>query len=140
MLKFNRRLSMLTATVSRATVDLKSFIITFFIYFFAFTMLGYLLLGTQMQGYNGFVNSIETLFCCILGNFDYPGLAAASPILGPIFFFIFTWVVVFGMQTMFLVIIIEAFQAVRSETKFARNEYEIGDFILGKFKGLFGMK
>lgn len=140
MLKFNRRLSMLTATVSRATKDLRSFIFTFFIYFFAFTQLGYLLFGTVLKGFAGFASSIETLFCFFLGAFDFVALEAVSPVLGPAFYFIFVWAIVFGMQTMFLVIIIEAFQVVRAETQFARNDYEIGEYIWGKVKATLGIK
>jgi hypothetical protein len=141
MLKFNRRLSILTATVSRANQDLKSFVITFFIYFFSFAMLAYLLFGTSLAEYSSFVNSIETLFSMILGALDYDRLRMTSPILGPTFFFFFNWLIVFGMQTMFLVIIIEAFQVVRIENKFVRSdEFEVGGYIFGKIKAIVGIK
>jgi len=45
MLKFNRRMGMLTDTIRLAAKDMKAFVITFFIYFFAFAQLGYLLFG-----------------------------------------------------------------------------------------------
>jgi len=47
MLKFNRRMGMLTDTIKLATKDMKAFVITFFIYFFAFSQLGYLLFGRR---------------------------------------------------------------------------------------------
>jgi len=45
MLKFNRRMGMLTDTIKLAAKDMKAFVITFFIYFFAFSQLAYLLFG-----------------------------------------------------------------------------------------------
>ena len=47
MLKFNRRMGMLTDTIRLAAKDMKAFVITFFIYFFAFAQLAYLLFGSQ---------------------------------------------------------------------------------------------
>lgn len=140
MLKFNRRLSMLTETVKAATKDLKAFVITFFIYFFAFAQLGYLLFSTQVPSYSSFTNTIQVLFCLILGQSGFTDMQTAQQILGPVFYIFYTWFIVFGMQSMFLCIICEAFQLVRKDLEFQKNDYEVGDYILRKIKGLFGMK
>jgi len=62
MLKFNRRMGMLTDTIRLAAKDMKAFVITFFIYFFAFAQLGYLLFGSVLPTYSSFVHTIESLF------------------------------------------------------------------------------
>ena len=49
MLKFNRRMGLLTDTIRLAAKDMKAFVITFFIYFFAFAQLGYLLFGRRSK-------------------------------------------------------------------------------------------
>ena len=137
MLKFNRRMGMLTDTIRLAAKDMKAFIITFFIYFFAFAQLGYLLFGSVLPAYSSFVNTIESLFSMALGDFDFHALQIAQPYLGPIFFFLFIAIIFIGMQTMFLTIICEAFTMVRGNLEYQKNDYEIVDYVLNKFKGLF---
>ncbi|ESN99578.1 hypothetical protein HELRODRAFT_84161, partial [Helobdella robusta] len=138
MLKFNRRLSMLTETIKFSVKDMKTFVITFFIYLLAFGQLGYLLFSSKLVTYKSFSSVIETLFQFFIGSFTFSDYPTAQPILGPIFFFLFVWVIIYGMQSMFLVIIVEAFQAVRKENQFKRNDYEVGEYMIGKVKGLFG--
>ena len=130
---------MMTETIKFSISDMKAFMITFFIYFFAFCQLGYLLFSTQVQDYSSFTATVETLFQFFIGSYQYSDYEV-PPVLGPIYYFLYTWVVFFGMQTMFLVIIIEAFQTVRKENQFKKNDYEVVDYVVNKFKGLFGIK
>jgi len=139
MLKFNRRMGMLTDTIKLATKDMKAFVITFFIYFFAFSQLGYLLFGSELSTYSSFVHTVESLFSLALGDFDFHALMIAQPILGPLFFFLFMAIIFVGMQAMFLTIICEAFVIVRGNLAYQKNDYEIVDYVVNKFKGLFGM-
>jgi hypothetical protein len=138
MLKFNRRMTMLTDTVRVATKDLKAFLITFFIYFFAFCQFGYLLFGSQLTDYASFTRTIEALFSFAIGSFDFVAFTTAQPVLGPVFFFLFIGIVFIGMQTMFLSIICEAFSLVRGNVEYQKNDYEVVDYVIQKFKGLFG--
>lgn len=139
MLKFNRRMGMLTDTIRLAAKDMKAFVITFFIYFFAFAQLGYLLFGNVLPTYSSFVMTIESLFSLALGDFDFYALKIAQPVLGPLFFFLFMAIIFVGMQTMFLTIICEAFTMVRGNLEYQKNDYEIVDYVMNKFKGLFAM-
>ena len=136
MLKFNRRMAMLADTIATATKDMKAFVITFFIYFFAFTQFAYLLFGSQMTGYSSFTQSIESLFQFVLGNFDFVSMHITQPFLGPIFFFLYVIIVGIALQAMFLTIIIEAFQKIRHELEYKKNDYEVVDYIMSKFKGI----
>jgi hypothetical protein len=138
MLKFNRRMTMLTDTVRVATKDLKAFLITFFIYFFAFCQFGYLLFGSQLTDYASFTRTIEALFSFAIGSFDFVAFTTAQPVLGPVFFFLFIGIFFIGMQTMFLSIICEAFSLVRGNVEYQKNDYEVVDYVIQKFKGLFG--
>ena len=138
MLKFNRRLSMLTETIKYSVKDMRAFVVTFFIYLFAFIQLAYLLFATKLDSFRSVARVTETLLQFFIGAFDYQDYTMAQPVLGPIFFFMFVWAIIFGMQTMFLVIIIEAFQAVRKENEFKKNDYEVGEYLWTRIKGMFG--
>lgn len=138
MLKFNRRLSMLTETIRYSIKDMKAFVVTFFLYLFAFIQLGYLLFSMKLDTFRNISAVTETLLQFFIGEFNYLDYTIAQPVLGPIYFFMFVWAIIFGMQTMFLVIIIEAFQAVRKENQFKKNDYEVGEYLMTRIKGMFG--
>jgi len=58
----------------------------------------------------------------------------------PVFFFLFMAIIFVGMQTMFLAIICEAFTLVRGNLEYQKNDYEIVDYVINRFKGLFRFK
>lgn len=99
----------------------------------------YLLFGSVLPTYSSFVHTIESLFSLALGDFDFHALNIAQPVLGPLFFFLFIAIIFIGMQTMFLTIICEAFTMVRGNLEYQKNDYEIVDYVMNKFKGLFGI-
>ena len=138
MLKFNKRMGMLGDTIKVATKDLKTFSIIFFVYFMAFCMAFYVIFGKQLPSYGSFVGTMESLFAFALGDFEFYDLVDAERILGPFFFFLFVGVIYIGLMGMFLTIIYESFAAVKANTEMRSNDYEIVDFIWGKFKGVFG--
>ena len=61
--------------------------VMFFTAFFSYAVLGYMIFGSSVQGYRSIVESIFTLLRIILGDFDFPGMRAAQPALGPFYFF-----------------------------------------------------
>lgn len=136
MLKFNRRMAMLADTISLATKDMKAFVITFMIYFLAFAQFAYLLFGAQLPSYASFTATFESLFKFVLGKFDFASFKNAQPFLGPVYFFLYVFVVCIGLQAMFLTIICEAFQIVRGQLEYQKNDYEVVDYILSKFKNV----
>jgi hypothetical protein len=63
-------------------------------------------------------------------------MKVTQPFLGPIFFFLYVIIVGIALQAMFLTIINEAFQKIRQESEYKKNDYEIVDYIMSKFKGV----
>ena len=51
---------------------------------------------------------------------------------------VFCFVSQIGLMGMFLTIIYEAFAEVKANTDLQANDYEIVEFMVGKFKGIFG--
>ncbi|KAL3878017.1 hypothetical protein ACJMK2_035653 [Sinanodonta woodiana] len=140
LLQFNAKINMLGETVKLATKDLKVFSLAFLLYFLAFTLTGYLLFGQNLTAYTGFVQSAESIFAFTLGTFDFEGMQGAQKIFGPIFFFLFVFIVYVGLMSIFLTIIGDAFNEVRERTKEKENEYELMDFLWNRAKALLGVK
>lgn len=132
-------MNMLADTIRVASKDLKVFSIAFFLYFFAFTMCGYLLFGQLLVHYNSFVSSAESMFAFALGDFDFVGMQNAQRALGPLFFFTFVFVIYVGMMSIFLTIVADAFTQVKDDVTKRTNKYEIVDFIMKKLKGIMGL-
>ncbi|CAL1532921.1 unnamed protein product [Lymnaea stagnalis] len=127
-ISFNKTMTQLSSTLGRCAKDLAGFFVMFIIIFLAFTQLGYLLFGTQVEDFSSFENAFFTLFRIILGDFDFHQLEQANRILGPIFFMLFVFFVFFVLINMFLAIINDTYSEVKSDMANAKNEFEIADY------------
>lgn len=118
--------------------DLKNFMVVFVVFFIAFSMMAYMLFGKNLPSYGSFIGTLEALFAFALGDFDFDGFKDTNTFLGPAFFFMYVLVVYIGLMGMFLTIIYDAFAEVKANAEMQSNEYEIVDFMMKKFKGVFG--
>ncbi|KAK7111719.1 hypothetical protein V1264_011307 [Littorina saxatilis] len=140
LLQFNKNVGMIGDTLILAIKDLKVFSIAFMLYFMSFVITAYLLFGHMMNTYNNIIGAAESMFAFALGSFDFEAMQTAQPMLGPLFFFSYIMVVYIGLMSIFMTIIGDAFTRVKEDTALQSNEYEIVDFMWGKFKGLLGFK
>lgn len=138
MLKFNKRMGMLGDTIKLATRDLSNFSVVFFGFFFAFCMMANVLYGKMSANYGTFVGSVESLFRFALGDFDFYEMQDIQPFVGPIFFFLYVAVIYIALMGIFLTIIYDSFAEVKENTALQANDYEIVDFMVKRFKGVFG--
>ncbi|XP_063443914.1 polycystin-1-like protein 2 [Mytilus trossulus] len=138
LLQFNKKMNMLGDTVNLASKDLKVFSFAFIMYFLAFTIFGFLLFGSTLYAFASFVSAAESMFAFTLGSFDFAAMEASQKILGPIFFFLFIFIVYVGLMSIFLTIIADAFNTVKENVANQTNEYEIVDFMWKKIQGVIG--
>ncbi|XP_077506010.1 polycystin-2-like isoform X2 [Amblyomma americanum] len=137
-ISFNKTMTQLSSTLSRCSKDVAGFSIMFFIVFFAFAQLGYLLFGTQIQGFSSFVNAVFTLLRLILGDFDFEEMEAANRVLGPIYFLSYVFFVFFVLLNMFLAIINDTYAEVKSEISQQKNEFELVDYFKKGYNNILG--
>jgi polycystin 1L2 len=136
LLRFNKKIGMLAHTLRYAFKDLVGFSCIFFIFFFAFALVGLIFFGSHVKGYYTIWSSFATLFKFVLGQFDLKAMQNANYIMGSAFFMTFNWIVIMGLMTMFVTILNEAFAQVKRDTEAMRNEIEIVDFMFEKIKSL----
>ncbi|KAK0398464.1 hypothetical protein QR680_002599 [Steinernema hermaphroditum] len=130
---FNKTMTQLSATLSRASKDIGGFGIMFGIIFFAYVQFGYLAFGCQIAEYSTLYNACFTLLRTILGDFDFSGLSRANRVLGPTFFLTYIFLVFFVLLNMFLAIINDAYSEVKSEFKSKGSEFEVQDYVAQRF-------
>ena len=83
--------------------------VMFFTAFFSYAVLGYQIFGSSVQGYKSIVESVFTLLRIILGDFDFPGMRAAQPALGPLYFFTYVVGIFFILLVRFSIISINLY-------------------------------
>lgn len=138
LLRFNKRIALLSSTLSRSVTDLKLFMIMFGIVFMAYSQASYLIFGAFLGSYSGFLGSIQTLLALLLGDFDFGQLEGANAILGPIFFFTFMVFVYMYLMTMFMAILNDAYADCQAINDGMENELEICDYLYGKLCKVMG--
>ena len=82
--------------------DLGAFTIMFFIQFFSFAQFAYLIFGTHMEQYSTLTSCIYTQFRMVLGDFDFPAMRRAHEFLGPVYFFVFIFLVFFILMVRYI--------------------------------------
>jgi len=121
-------MTQLQSTLARCAKDIAGFAIMFFIIFLAYAQWGYLIFGTQVEGFSTYMSSIFTLFRIILGDFNFREIEEANRILGPIFFLSYVFFVFFVLINMFLAIINDTYAEVKSDLAQQESEFEIADY------------
>lgn len=134
LFRFNRRMSLLASTLHNASLELWCFSLVFGIVFMAFVHFCYLVFSTDLYMFHTVMSTVETLISIMLGKFSYERLLATNRLLAPLMFFSYSVIVVFVLINMFISIIIENFQVVKSNNDLQSNEYEIVDFMMDQFK------
>ncbi|GAB1597495.1 polycystic kidney disease protein 1-like 2 [Argonauta hians] len=134
LLRFNRRISMLSSTLKNCTSSLLNFSLVFWIFFLAFVQIFYLLFFREMKNFSNFITSSETGFLMIIGSFDFDTMKLIQPMLSPIIFFLFNITISYVLVNMFISILNEAFASVKEDIKKQNNEHEIVNFMVGRFK------
>ncbi|XP_034472383.1 polycystic kidney disease 2-like 1 protein isoform X2 [Drosophila innubila] len=134
-ISFNKTLVQFTTTLKRCSKDLAGFSLMFGIVFLAYAQLGLLLFGTKHPDFRNFITSILTMMRMILGDFQYNLIEQANRVLGPIYFLTYILLVFFILLNMFLAIIMETYNTVKSEITQGRSQ--LGSYVYKKLAALF---
>lgn len=83
----------------------------------AFGSFGMLVFGSVMEDFSGFIYAMEALLLLILGGGDYSAFVEAHTVLGPLFYCVFIYVVIFYVVNMFMTIVMKAYEQVSRRLK-----------------------
>uniref|UniRef100_A0A7M5WZ65 Uncharacterized protein n=1 Tax=Clytia hemisphaerica TaxID=252671 RepID=A0A7M5WZ65_9CNID len=138
LLRFNRRIAMLSSTLKRAWDPLSNFGIIFGIIITACVVFGNMVFGRELYDYQNYFRSTASIIGLLLGKFSYHEFTSADRLLGPIFFFAFNFIVNWVVMNMFIAILNEIIMEVHANEDLQSNEYEMVDYFLHKMRGFFG--
>lgn len=82
LLRFDRRIGMLSKTSRYARRDLSSFAFVFIIFMLAYAQMGFILLGRSIPSFKIFRTSITTCFRMLLGEINATEMMSVSRLYG----------------------------------------------------------
>ncbi|XP_064093787.1 uncharacterized protein LOC135206294 [Macrobrachium nipponense] len=139
LLRFNKKIGVLSVTLRQCWDDLAGFLVAFFLCFFSFVNMFYFLLSMYIEEFCNFVVAVETCFSMMLGKFNFDQMREVS-ILVPLMFFVFVVLNSWVLINLLLTVIIQAFIEIKHDMLKQPNEYEIVDFVWGRFKTFIGLQ
>uniref|UniRef100_A0A8R1IT43 PKD_channel domain-containing protein n=1 Tax=Caenorhabditis japonica TaxID=281687 RepID=A0A8R1IT43_CAEJA len=138
ILKFNRRIGVLAATLDSALGSIVAFGVALVFFCMAFNSVLYATLGNKMGGYRSLIATFETSLAGMLGKLDVMSIK-------PISSFAFVWTMVYMilgsklMLQLYVTIIMFEFEEIRNDSEKQTNDYEIIDHIKYKTKRRLGL-
>jgi len=139
LLRFNKKMNVLGYTLLHIAGSFGSFMIAFLLMFIAYSHMAFLVFNTLLYGFSSITRSMTTLFTLMLNKFDYKSMEQANKYFAPLIFATFTVTMGFMLVNFMLSLIIDGFTTVRAELDGKPNQYEIVDFVVGKFKAVMGL-
>ena len=134
LLRFNKRMFMLSGTWRYGARGLLHFSVIFWILFLAFAQLFYLTFARSMFSFRHIIASSQSCFTMLLGIFDIHVMTMISPLLAKFYIFLFVLTMMFVILNMFMSILNETFDHVRQEIARKQNKYEIIEFLGTRLK------
>ncbi|XP_065066412.1 uncharacterized protein LOC135692255 [Rhopilema esculentum] len=138
LLRFNKKIGLLTATIRQSMKPLASFGLIFTFIFMSYVSLAHLLFVDQLEDYKNFGTSVVSLTRMFLGQFDVYAYMKAAPLLGPMLFLSYMVTIQMVLINMFIGIICETFEEVRLDIEKQSNDHEIVSFMTNRFKKIAG--
>jgi len=139
MLRFNRKISVLSSTMKASANKLASFMVMFLVIFMAYCFLVWLVFGNTLADYRTIIRCMVSMMAMVLGNFEFYDLVDVNRIFGPTVFFTFMVIFQFIIINMFIGILCESFNEVRTDAVKQSNEYEILQFMSNRIKAFIGL-
>ncbi|XP_052807005.1 uncharacterized protein LOC128236161 [Mya arenaria] len=134
LLRFNRKVFLLSYTLSAVHLHLLSLILIFTITTFAFAAFSYLLFNSVFRGYKTLGDAWVSNVGLLMGMADFVGLYEYNQILGVVFLLSFVITVYFGVMTFVQAILNVGRIEAKDRIKGKKNDLDLVNYITSKLK------
>ena len=134
LLRFNRKVAELSSTLSISVRPLLTFIVPFINIFVAFALFAMTAFGCYIHDYTTFPSTVETLFSMMLKSFKFSDLRETSPVLGPIFFMLYTLILTIVVMSLLVAILNESYHNVKFNHVETETDYKMVDYMIQQLK------
>ncbi|CAF1019415.1 unnamed protein product [Rotaria sordida] len=139
LLRFNRRIEMLSKSLRYARKDLSSFGFVFLIFILAYAQVGFVIFGRSLRDYKSFFTSLTTCFRMLLGEINAPNMIAVSRVYGTLYYLSFVNLVFIALLCIFIAILNDAFARVKRELIATHYRNEMMEFMWSTFRKTAGI-
>ncbi|XP_022801665.1 polycystin-2-like [Stylophora pistillata] len=130
LIRFNRHICQMIATIQRSVNHLFSFFVVFVAIILAYTQLGLLVFGAAVPAYSSFFQAMRAVCQMILGGEShFHELKATSRFVGPLFVFCYMLSMSMIMLNMFLAILNDSYEEVKDVQGDSFEDAELGEFM-----------
>lgn len=140
LISFNKTISLLASTLRGSAKPLSAFSMVFFVFYFAYVIFGFIIFVNYLEDFKSFISSMESTIGLLLGSFEFDEIREAHPIIGPFYFITLMLFGVMYILNVFLTIVLDVYAEVKRDLSMQSNEYEIVDFMIGRFKRFIGIQ
>ena len=134
LLRFNKKMFMISDTMALSKNMLLGFSIIFTIVMVAFGHFTTLAFGPFLSVYQSFGTSLQTLFQFAIDSSDIIDLYGVSHILGPLYFVGFIIFSKWCLLQIFTAVLNFGISSSKAKTAMRKNKFEFVDYIVGKVK------
>lgn len=135
LIRFNRHICQMIATIQRSVSHLFSFFVVFVAIILAYTQLGLLVFGSNVPAYSSFFQAMRAVCQMILGGEShFHELKATSRFVGPLFVFCYMLSMSMIMLNMFLAILNDSYEEVKDVEGDSFADAELGEFMKTYFE------
>lgn len=114
-LEVNPKYKMLVTTLKKSAAMLGTLVQSFVLVLIGSGQGFFMAFGVYLYSFRSFDESILGLLRMAVGDFDYSELQGAQPVLGPLMFWVYIFLVFFVLMSMFIALIAEAFEDAKEE-------------------------
>eukprot|EP00931_Biecheleriopsis_adriatica_P000594 TRINITY_DN10066_c0_g5_i1.p1 TRINITY_DN10066_c0_g5~~TRINITY_DN10066_c0_g5_i1.p1 ORF type:complete len:912 (-),score=171.94 TRINITY_DN10066_c0_g5_i1:116-2806(-) len=111
------RLSLVTATMKNAAVDLIHFGFVFIAVFSLFAGSAMMLFASHLESFATFARAADTSFHVLLGDYDWDSMTKAGELPARVWFVLFTCVMTLVMLNMLLAIVMDVYSETRGQLR-----------------------
>ena len=133
IIRFNRHICQMMATLKRSAGALVSFSAVFVTAVMGFCHFAHLVFGHNLEAYSTYGDSLRSMLMMTLGGrLHYSEILSVSGIVGPIVLFVYLVIVGMILVNIFVTILMETYGRVREEgSNIDFSEADLGDFMAG---------
>ena len=140
LFQFNRRMYLLSLTLSNATYELLSYTVVFAIVLMAFSLLYHLMLQPYNANFVNLVGTMRTLLRVLVGKSDVLVTRHQFPVLERIVIFVYMCLTKFILLNIFIVILNDGFSRARAKNDTQQNAFEFLDFMKSTVSEFLGIR
>ena len=140
LFQFNRRMYLLSLTLSRAIHELLSYTVVFSIILTAFSLLYHLMLQPYNSNFLDLIRTVKTLLHVLVGKSDVLVRRHQFPVLERIAIFVYMCLMKFILLNIFIVILNDGFSRARAANDTQRNAFEFLDFVKSTVSEFLGIR